>query len=202
MLRAIIFDVGGVLIRTHNRTGRQKWAARLGIEAWEFEHFVFDGESGQQAQLGHKTSEAHWRWLGDYFGVNEVDLSQMRQDFFAGDALDESLLEYVGRLRSAGYRTGLLSNAGDNARQLLSNKHPILNYFDGVVISAEVGLMKPDPKIYGLAAERVGVKTDEALLVDDFIENIDGAKAVGMQALHFTDPDAAQQQLVEITGVA
>jgi epoxide hydrolase-like predicted phosphatase len=200
-LKAIIFDVGGVLIRTHSRAGREKWAAKFGLDPWEFENFIFSGESGRQAQMGQKTVTTHWRWLGDYFKLDEAGLTEIQADFFAGDALNESLLEYIKRLRQAGYRTGLLSNFGDNARHLWTEVYPFIDYFDGIVISAEVGLMKPDPKIYYLAAESVGVQVTEALFVDDFAENIEGAKAVGMQTLHFTDPDTAQQELAKITGV-
>ena len=202
MLKAIIFDVGGVLIRTHSRAGREKWAVSLGMDPAEFEQFVFSGESGRQAQLGQKTSVAHWRWLGDYFKLDEAGLAEIQSDFFAGDALNEPLLEYIKRLRHAGYRTGLLSNFGDNARRLWTEVYPFIEYFDGIVISAEVGLLKPDPQIYHLAAESVGVQMTEALFVDDFAENIEAAKAIGMQTLHFTDPDVAQQRLVAITGVA
>lgn len=201
MLRAIIFDVGGVLIRSHSRAERAKWATRLGLEAGEFENFVFNGKSGRQAQLGQKTSEAHWRWLGDYFGLDEAALAQMRRGFFDGDALDESLLAYIKRLRQAGYRTGLLSNFWDDARYVLSQVFPLLDQFDGVIISAEVGLMKPDPRIYHLAAESVGVKTTEALFVDDLIENVEGAHRVGMQAIHFASAEGVQQQLATLTGV-
>lgn len=201
MLKAIIFDVGGVLIRTQSRVGREQWATRLGMEAREFEDFVFNGDSGRQTQLGQKTSDAHWRWLADYFGLDETDLATMRRDFFAGDALNEPLLDYVKRLRRAGYRTGLLSNFGDEARRLWAEIFPFIKHFDGVVISAEVGVMKPNPQIYYLAAESVGVNMEEALFVDDFIENVEGAKRVGMQALHFDDPAAVQQQLTAITGV-
>ncbi len=198
MLKAIIFDVGGVLIRTHSRAGREKWAAKLGLDSWEFENLVFNGESGRQAQLGQKTSHAHWCWLRDYFGLDEAGLAEMRRDFFTGDRLDEPLLTYILRLRQAGYRTGLLTNSADDARQVLAS---IIDHFDGVVISAEVGLMKPTPKIYHLAAASVKVKVNQALFVDDFIENVEGAKKVGMQALHFTNPEAAWQQLVAITGI-
>lgn len=201
LVKAVIFDVGGVLIRTHSRAGREKWAGRVRMSPAEFERFVFNGESGRQAQLGQKTNEAHWRWLGDYFSLDEASLAEMRRDFFAGDALNESLVAYIKRLRPAGYRTGLLSNFTDSARRVWTEVYPFIQYFDGVVISAEVGLMKPDPKIYHLAVESVGVPAPEALFVDDFIENIEGAKAVGMQALHFTDPEAAQRQLTAITGV-
>jgi HAD superfamily hydrolase (TIGR01549 family) len=201
MLKAIIFDVGGVLIRTQSRAGREKWAARLGIDSWEFENFVFNGQSGRQAGLGQKTTEAHWRWLGDYFGLAEASLTEMRRDFFAGDVMNESLVAYIKRLRQTGYRTGLLSNFADEARHVWTEVYPFIEHFDGIVISCEVGLMKPDPKIYHLAAESVGVKVEETLFVDDFIENIEGAQKVGMQTIHFTDPEVAQQQLAALTGV-
>ncbi len=193
---------GGVLIRTHSRAGREKWAARFGLEALAFENFVFSGESGYQAQLGQKSNADHWRWLGDYFGLTEIELKQMRRDFFSGDALNVSLVEQVQRLRQAGYRTGLLSNFTDNARRLWTEDYPFIQYFDGVVISAEVGLVKPDPHIYLLAAERVGVQPPEGLFVDDFMENIGGARAVGMAAIHFTNPVTAEQELAALTGVS
>ena len=202
MLKAVIFDMGGVLIRTQNRAGREKWAARLGMEAGPFENLIFNGESGHQAQLGQKTAKAHWDWVGDHFGLSHSELAELRRDFFSGDVLDEVLLAYIGRLRQAGYRLGLLSNAADEVRQTLTEKYPILTNFDGVVISAEVGLMKPDPKIYHLAVESVGVQANEAVFVDDFIENIEGARQVGLQAIHFVDAEKVQQELVAITGVA
>jgi epoxide hydrolase-like predicted phosphatase len=202
MLKAIIFDVGGVLIRTQSRAGREKWAARLGMDPWEFENFIFNGQSGRQAQLGQKTTEAHWRWLGNYFGLDEACLAEMHRDFFAGDVMNKPLVAQIERIRQADYRTGLLSNFGDEARQLWTEVFPFIEHFDGIVISAEAGLMKPDPKIYRLAAEKVGVKVGEILFVDDFIENIEGAKKVGMQTIHFTDPQVVQQKLAERTGVA
>jgi epoxide hydrolase-like predicted phosphatase len=200
-LKAVIFDVGGVLIRTHSRAGREKWAAKFDLDPWEFENFVFNGQSGRQAQLGQKTSAAHWRWLGDYFKLDQAELAELRRDFFAGDDLNQSLVEHIQRLRLGGYRTGLLSNFMDNARRLWAEVYPFIQYFDGVIISAEVGLMKPDPQIYRLAAESVGVAATEALFVDDFRENIAAARAVGMQTIHFTDPEIARQQLAKITGV-
>jgi len=202
MLKAIIFDVGGVLIRTQSRQGREKWAEKLGMEPWDFENFIFNGESGRQAQLGQKSFEEHWGWLGRHFGLSQETLAQMRRDFFAGDALNLPLVEQIKRIRRANYRTGLLSNFADDARQLWSEVFPFIDHFDGIVISSEVGLMKPDPQIYLLAAEQVGVKPQEALFVDDFIENVEGARKVGMQAIHFTDPNMVHQKLAEITGVA
>ncbi|NJN96285.1 MAG: HAD family phosphatase [Anaerolineales bacterium] len=200
-LKAVIFDVGGVLIRTHNRAGREKWATRLGLDPWEFENFVFSGESGRQAQLGKKTSAEHWRWLGEHFQLTEPDLTELRRDFFTGDMLDEALIAHIQRLREAGYRTGLLSNFWDVARRLWVEVYPFIHLFDGVVISSEVGLMKPDPRIYHLAVESVGAIPAEALFIDDFSQNIEGAKAVGIQTVHFINPETARQEIARLTGV-
>ena len=201
MIKAIIFDVGGVLIRTQSRAGREKWAAKFGIDSWDFENFVFRSESGVQSELGQKSVKEHWQWLAEHFSLTEASLVEMRRDFFGGDALNQPLVEYVKRLRGAGYATGILSNFGDNARTIWSEVYPFIDYFDGIIISSEVGVMKPDPKIYHLAAESVGVKPAEALFIDDFMQNVEGARAVGMQAIHFSDPEIVQQQLIDITGV-
>jgi HAD superfamily hydrolase (TIGR01509 family) len=73
----------------------------------------------------------------------------------------------VIRLRQAGYRTGLLSNFWDSARQFWAEVYPFVENFDDIIISAEVGLMKPDPRVYHLAARRLGVVPAETLFVDD-----------------------------------
>jgi putative hydrolase of the HAD superfamily len=200
-LKAIIFDVGGVLIVTHNRAGREKWAARFGLDPWAFENFVFSGESGSQMQLGQKSTAAHWQWLGQHFGLSQIELKEMHRDFFAGDRLNQALVAYVKLLRQAGYKTGILSNFGDEARQLWTDTYPFIEHFDGLVISAEVGLMKPHPHIYHLAANSLGVAPAEAVFVDDFVENIEGARRVGMQAIHYTGADGVITQLEQLTGV-
>ncbi|MCB9100684.1 MAG: HAD family phosphatase [Anaerolineales bacterium] len=202
MIEAVIFDVGGVLIRTQSRAGRETWAKKLGLDAWDFEHLVFNSDSGRQAQLGQKSYQSHWQWLGEHFRLDPADLAHMRRDFFAGDEMNHDLVAHIQRLRQAGYRTGLLSNYADDARPLWTNVYPFIDYFDGVVISSEVGLMKPDPKIYYLAADSIEVSPAEALFIDDFIENIEGARQVGMQTIHFKHPELARKQLVDLTGVA
>lgn len=202
MVKAVIFDVGGVLIRTQNRLGREKWAAKLGMDSWDFENFVFRSDSGRQSELGQKSVAEHWQWLGQHFGLAESQLTEMRRGFFAGDVLNEPLVAHVRRLRRAGFPTGLLSNFGDNARRLWAETYPFITLFDGVIISSEVGIMKPDPQIYQLAADSVGTMPEDILFIDDFAENTAGASAVGMQTVHYQDPDIARQELTQLTGVA
>ncbi len=201
MLKAIIFDVGGVLIQTHNRIERDKWAMKFGLTPQEFENFIFNGESGRQAQLGQKSSTAHWQWLGEHFKLDTSQLTTMRHDFFVGDRLNDPLLEYIKRLhqfKNSNYRLAILSNFGDDARHVWTDVYHFSHYFDSLIISSEVGLMKPDPRIYHLAVQSLGVQPNESLFIDDFVENIVGAKKEGLQTIHFINTATVLPQLTEM----
>ncbi len=76
--------------------------------------------------------------------------------------------------------------------------------FDAIVLSGEVGVMKPDPCIYQIALERLEVKAEQAAFIDDFQHNIDGAQAVGMHGIHFRNPEqlvADLEALLDDSGV-
>lgn len=201
-LKAVIFDFGGVLVRTRSEHLRTAWEQRLGLPPGGASELVFGGERGAAVQHGHMTDEAHWQWLGEHLGLNAADLASLRADFFAEDILDLTLLAYVDRLRAAGYHLGLLSNAGDNARWIFGERFPVLPHFDSVTISAEEGVMKPDPRIFAIALRRADAAPGEAVFVDDFAANVEGARAVGMLAVHFRTTEQTIAALAELTGVA
>ncbi len=201
-LKAVIFDFGGVLVRTHDQRLRASWEQRLGLVPGGASTIVFDGERGRAVQHGWITDADHWRWIGQQLAVDDATLVQFRADFFRNDLLDLDLIAYIDRLRAAGYHLGLLSNAGDNARHIFTEVYPVLPHFDSVTISAEEGVMKPDPRIFHVALARAGVQPHEAVFVDDVAENVEGARAVGMSGVHFRDPAATLSELAALTGVA
>lgn len=200
-LSAVVFDFGGVLVRTRSQHLRRAWEQRLGLSPGGASAVVFGSENGRAVQLGQITDAEHWRWIGQALGLEGALLGQFRHDFFAEDILDRELLAYIDRLAAFGLHVGLLSNAADNARKVFADKYNILNHFHTVTISAEEGVMKPDPRIFHVALTRAGVQPDQAIFVDDFVENVAGARAVGMIGVHFTDPIAASQELARLTGV-
>ncbi|MFQ5614022.1 MAG: HAD family hydrolase [Anaerolineae bacterium] len=199
-LKAIIFDFGGVLVRTVDHSLREKWERRLGLAPGEAIDTVFNSEMGRAAQLGQLDDAEHWQWVQEHLDLSDEALARFRQELFAGDRLDGDLLAYIDRLRQR-YTVGLLSNATLVARQVFTEIYPLIDHFDSVTISAEEGLMKPDPRIYEIALVRAGVEPGQALFVDDFIENVEGARRVGMQAVHFVDPATVRRQLIEATGI-
>lgn len=200
-LRAIIFDFGGVLVRTRSQALRSCWEQRLGLAPGEASEIVFGGESGTAAQHGHITDETHWGWIARRLDLAPAELAAFRRDFFAEDILDTALLAYVDRLRSAGYHLGLLSNMADNARTLFGDKYGILSHFDSVTISSEEGIMKPDPAIFEIALARAGVAPAETVFVDDFVANVEGARRAGLLGIHFRNTPQVVAQLAVLTGV-
>jgi putative hydrolase of the HAD superfamily len=80
-------------------------------------------------------------------------------------------------------------------REVLHTRVPITDAFDVLVISAEERIAKPDPRLYHLALERLAVKPAEAIFLDDFIENIDAANALGMIGIHFQSSAQAQRDI-------
>ena len=194
---AIIFDMGGVLIRTEEHTPREALAARLGLSYDDLSQIVFDGESARLATVGKITTEQHWETVRMKLGLPEGEFSTVPLEFWGGDKLDTSLVDYLRSKRSE-YKTALLSNAWDDLRGVLVDGYQIADAFEVMVISAEVGVKKPDPRIYQISLERLGVVPQEAVFVDDFIENVEAARQQGMYAVHFQDPEDAQFALEKL----
>ena len=127
----------------------------------------------------------------------EVESERLIERLFGGMAPDEAMLDGVRAARRAGVRTGLLSNSWGDATTY--DRALLEELFDGWVISSEVGLRKPDPAIYALAAERAGVDPAACVYVDDLPGNLKPARALGMATvLHRGDAEAT---LAEVRGL-
>jgi epoxide hydrolase-like predicted phosphatase len=192
-IRAVFFDLGGVIVRTEYQAPRQHLAERLGMEYDDLVKIVFDSDSGYQASIGAIKPEAHWDSIIKRLKRPASELEAIRHEFFAGDIIDRTLLDFLRSLRSK-YKTGLISNAwGDLREYLLREK--MEDAFEHMIISAEVGAVKPEAKIYQIALEQAGVKPKEMVFVDDFAVNIRGCEKVGIKGILFKDPDSVIKQL-------
>lgn len=189
-IKVVFWDLGGVLVRTEDRSKREQWEQRLGMEPRQLDRLIFGGEMGRKAALGQASVEEVWESVRQELDLSLDEREQLARDFWQGDDLDEELVAFIRGLR-ARFQTGLISNAWLELRELLEGHWHIDDAFDDLVISAEVGLVKPDPAIYKLALERLNVEADQAVFVDDLTQNIAAAADVGMHAVHFTDPEQA-----------
>lgn len=185
MIQAIIFDIGGVLIRTEDYAPRRSIEQRFGLALGDAELIVFNSPGGQATQRGEYTEEQNWLRVQAELGLSDEDLSFFRREFWAGDKLDTALIDYIRRLRPH-YQTAIISNAMPGLMALLTGKHPIADAFDVIIGSGDVGIAKPDPAIYQMALTQLGRRPEEAIFIDDSQRNIKGAHAVGLHTIHYT----------------
>jgi epoxide hydrolase-like predicted phosphatase len=192
-MRAIFFDLGGVIVRTEFQAPRQRLAERLGMEYEDLVKLVFESETSHQASIGVISEDEHWAAVMRKLHLPASETQAARDEFFAGDITDLKLLSYMRELRKT-LKVGLISNAWSGLRPWIV-KEKFDDAFDAIIVSAEVGVMKPDARIYQIALEKLGVAPAEAVLLDDFPKNVEGARAVGMAAIHFSQPDKALDEL-------
>jgi len=196
MIRAVCFDLGGVILRTEYQAPREHLAARLNMEYEDLVKLVFNSPSGRKASVGEISDQQHWANVMRKLRLPDSEIGSVRDEFFAGDILDRELLDFTHSLRPQ-YKIGLISNAWSDLRDYIV-RQGFDDAFDAIVISAEVGVVKPEARIYQVALEKLGVAPEEAVFLDDFYENVEGAQRVGMHAIHFREPDQALTELKQL----
>jgi FMN phosphatase YigB (HAD superfamily) len=146
---------------------------------------VFERETRRTASLGQLTVGEHWAAVARRLGKPAAEADSLFAEFFAGDVLDLELIAFVRSLRPACH-TGAISNAwGHMPSYLVSQKCD--DAFDTLIISAEVGLLKPDARIFQLALQRAAVAANESLFVDDTPAHVEACERLGMKGILFKD---------------
>lgn len=191
---AVIFDIGDVL-EVNPRTGWQtKWAVRLKTTVDQFEQSL--GAIWASGSVGEMSLEEIERETAVVLGLDEAALTELMDDAWREyvGTLNEELAEYFARLRPA-YRTGLLSNSFVGAREREQEAHGLGDICDVIVYSHEEGCLKPYPQIYRIACERLRVAPERSVLIDDVEANVEGARAIGMNAIVFRNNAQAIAEL-------
>jgi epoxide hydrolase-like predicted phosphatase len=194
-IKAIIWDMGGVLLRTENRQPRNELAQSAGISYEALDQVVFASASALQAEIGAIDDEEHWQNVAQALGISKSFLPDFIQKFWSGDELDLQLHGWIHSLKNE-YRIGLLSNAWKGTRATLLARYPhFLDPFHAAIFSAEVGIRKPAAQIFSMILDELEVDASQAIFVDDFALNIAGAQAAGLQTVQFKSREQAIQYI-------
>jgi epoxide hydrolase-like predicted phosphatase len=197
--RGLLVDFGGVLTSNVFESFRA-FCRDEGLDSEAFLQIMRrDPEALKElraVETGVLDEEDFARRLGARLGVAQTD--GLVDRLFAHIEPDEEMLAAVMRARGAGIRTGLLSNSIGKGRY---DRSAFPELFDGVVISGEVGLHKPQPEIFRLGAERIGLSPEDCVFVDDLRENCEAAEAVGMTAVLHRGADSTLPELERLLGV-
>jgi putative hydrolase of the HAD superfamily len=183
-IRGVIFDYGGVLWDMRWDL-TQTLEREHGIRERAIAQTLYGSETWRKLEVGVGDREA---WLTeahrDLEAVVGRELPPLHRYWRERQHLIAPNIDLIRRLRPA-YKTGVLSNADNTLMARLRDSHRIADLFDDIVCSADVGMAKPDARVYALAAQRLGLPPGECVFVDDLEANVDAAKAAGMQGVHF-----------------
>jgi epoxide hydrolase-like predicted phosphatase len=195
-IRAVFFDFGGVIMRTEYQSPRQHLAERFGMDYDDIDKVVFGSESARSASVGEITEEAHWAQVLKQLKRPASEAKSLQDEFFGGDVIDRGLVEFIRSLRGK-VHTGLISNAWSGLRKFIT-KEKIIDIFDTVIISAEVGTIKPSARIYEIALEQARASASEAVFIDDVPSNVEACEKIGMKGILFNDPQESLNHLKKL----
>jgi len=152
-----------------------------------------------ELELGRIEEHEFARGLAVALGLGDGRAETLIEDLWADIGPDEAMIDAVARFREAGVRTGLISNSWGTA--LKYEEELMARLFDGLVISHLEGMRKPDPRIYALGADRIGLAPEDCVFVDDLPGNLKPARAMGMATVVHTIAEETIPQLEELLGV-
>ena len=184
VIRAVVFDIGGVLEITPDLGVDRLWETRLGLPAGEI--LVRMRDIWRGGSIGTITLDDAHEALKDRLGLDDQKVAQYLADLwreYLGTANTE-LIEYARELRPR-YRTGIVSNSFVGAREREQAAYGFEDLVEEIVYSHEVGFSKPDPRIYALIGTRLNVSPEEMVFLDDSDVCVAGARDVGIHAVRY-----------------
>jgi epoxide hydrolase-like predicted phosphatase len=194
MIRAIIFDFGRVISAPKPSSLFRSYEDELGLEPGTINSIMFDSQAWQDALVGRKTVEEFWREIGPELGLNSVkEVDAFRHRYRADEEINEGVLDLISRLRG-NYKLAVLSNAPPGLVRWLAD-WKLLNFFEVVFCSGDEGIAKPDPNAFELTLERLRLKPDEAVFIDDTREHVEAARELGLHGILFTTAEELEKEL-------
>ena len=202
-IRAVVFDIGGVLEVTPDPQMREfnvRWEAQFGLQLGELDERMARMEHLWRAgSLGECTEADVERGLCEIVGLSEeqVDayMAGMWKEYVG--TLNVALADYFRGLRPR-YLTGIISNSFVGAREREAAAYGFPELVDELVYSHEVGVGKPSPEVYRITCERLGVAPHEAVFLDDVPECVEAARDFGMRAVLFEENTQAIAAIEEL----
>jgi glucose-1-phosphatase len=191
VIKAIIFDWGGVLFDDPCPPLFTYWAIKFGvpkdkfIRAWNACMPLY--------HTGRITTTQFWDNMTKYLEIPHVPLSEIHtRYFYASYHENRKVTQLVRRLRKC-YKTALLSNMETKWWTTFHKRIP--PYFDAKVFSYKVGYAKPSKKVYKIVLQKLKIKPSEAIFIDDTLKNVSGARAVGLHAILFSSVTQLKKDL-------
>ncbi len=193
-IKAVVFDIGGVLELTPSTGWREKWAARIGLTVGEMRDKMYATWRG--GSIGAIDLASVELQTATVLGLTKGEVKALMADLWAEylGTHNEALHDYFRGLRPA-YQTAILSNSFVGAREREQEAYDFENSCDFIIYSHEVGMAKPDPQIYQLLCDRLKLEAHEIVFLDDSPRIVESARAFGLHTVQF---ESNEQAIAEI----
>jgi FMN phosphatase YigB (HAD superfamily) len=195
-IKALIWDLQGVLLVTHDESIEISMAKRLNIPIEKI-GTLFHDEFNDRVDIGECTQEDFWNFALDHLGLPPERLPDLNSFFEDDFFIDQVLLDQVRQYHKH-FKSAMLSNFSEGLRPLLETQWNVDGAFDEIIISWEVKMIKPQPQIFDYTLKKLCVAKEEAVLIDDRIVNIRGAQNYGLHTVHFRNRLQAITDLEEL----
>jgi len=195
-IRGVIFDYGMVLTGPPVAAAHAAMVRITGLPTEQFERLYWaDRHAYDEGKL---TGVEFWEKFNQESGLkltNDQLVEMNRQDARMWTTSDPAMLAWQQKLKAHGIRTAILSNMGDSVLENIEREFAWIHGFDALVWSYQHGMAKPDSAIYQRALEQVGTTPGETLFVDDKLENVTAARALGLKSVQFSTVDRLREEL-------
>ncbi|MGA2908612.1 MAG: HAD family phosphatase [Terracidiphilus sp.] len=197
-LRVVIFDYGRVLTGPPDHVAYAELKRITGLSADRLDSFYWKDRHAYDE--GKLTGLEFWH---DIVRDSRLKLSEQAiEELNLWDARmwtrgDPAMLAWQLAIKQRGLLTAIVSNMGDSVHEYMVRELDWLSRFDVLVWSYQLGVAKPDPAIYRYALERLGTQPEETLFLDDKVENVETAGALGMRGMIFSTIEKLRLDLVE-----
>jgi len=196
MIKAVIFDWGGVLIDNPAPGLIACFANSLGVTGETLNNAY--KKFAPDFQKGMISEDALWERVCSELGVRKPYNASLWLDAFRQVySPKKEMFPLASRLKEMGYKVGLLSNTEIASMNYFHEQH--YDMFDVAVFSCAEGTRKPERRIYEICLERLGVQPNEAVLIDDRVDFIEGAKKLGINTILFKNPEQVKKDLASFS---
>lgn len=195
----IVFDLGNVLLPFDWEIAADRFCERTGCTRRELDDYIMTTPFVNQLGLGQMSKEQFFATVAGDFGFDGTyeEFALIWSDMFT---VDEAMRDLAARLKGR-YPRYILSNTNAIHMDFIFARFPFVRDFEGHILSHEVGLQKPDRRIYELTAARFGLEPARTVFIDDIAANVAGARAAGWHGIHHTGYATTSAELTRL-GVA
>jgi len=198
MINTLVFDFGRVISAPKPLSLFHDYEKGLGLKPDSINDIMFSSRAWQKALTGSLTEKEYWYAIGPDLGLCTPEaIDSFRHRYRADERINAGILDLLETVYGR-YKLALLSNWPSGLKQWL-NDWRIHHFFDQVFCSGDEGLAKPDPAAYRKVLKRIDSRPEEAVFIDDTLENVEASRSVGMHGIVFTTVPELRKELAELS---